>query len=78
MKNKNPICCLCGKECETKYGNNPAPLNGKPYELITTSLDEIDMNDRCCNVCDDTKVIPARIKGKMSIPLSDIINKKAT
>lgn len=43
------ICCLCGKECEDKFGNNPAPLM------------ENNENNRCCNVCNDSKVIPARI-----------------
>lgn len=43
------ICCLCGKECEDKYGNNPEPLM------------ENNDNNRCCNECNDSKVIPARI-----------------
>lgn len=44
-----PICCICGNECEDMYGNNPAPLMADTEE------------NRCCNVCNDTKVIPARI-----------------
>ena len=44
-----PICCLCGNECENEWGNNPWPLSKKP-------------EDRCCDVCNDTKVIPARLK----------------
>jgi hypothetical protein len=46
MKNKNPKCVLCGKECENKWGNNPQPLK----------------SGKCCNKCNSTKVIPARIK----------------
>ena len=51
-----PPCCLCGEPCEpwheppTGYGNNPAPLG--EHE-----------DDRCCNVCNDIKVIPARLRG---------------
>lgn len=40
-------CCLCGGEY-THWGNNPYPLSENP-------------NDRCCDVCNATKVIPARI-----------------
>lgn len=40
-------CVICGKKC-TGWGNNPYPLyNG--------------MNDECCDECNDTKVVPARI-----------------
>ena len=53
---KNLICCLCGREItHDRYapgeylGNNPWPLaDGE--------------NDRCCDWCNDTKVIPARIE----------------
>jgi len=45
-------CCLCEDELEDEFGNNPAPLmrdtDGKP--------------NRCCDVCNATKVIPARLK----------------
>ena len=40
-------CCLCGKEY-SHFGNNPWPLTDKE-------------DDRCCDECNDTKVIPARI-----------------
>lgn len=39
-------CCLCHGEIDG-YGNNPAPLSDK---------------FKCCNVCNTTKVIPARIE----------------
>jgi len=40
-------CCLCGVKYNG-YGNNPAPL-------------EKEETDRCCDKCNDQKVIPARI-----------------
>tara|TARA_R110000868_G_scaffold40449_11_gene139556 strand:+ start:1704 stop:2105 length:402 start_codon:yes stop_codon:yes gene_type:complete len=42
-----PICCLCDKPCESAWGNNAQPL----------------MSGSCCNECNFTKVIPARIAG---------------
>ena len=35
---KKPICCICGKECENEWGNNPYPLVK-------------DENARCCDEC---------------------------
>lgn len=40
-------CCLCDKEVEG-YGNNPSPLSENE-------------DDECCDECNLTKVIPARI-----------------
>lgn len=48
-----PICCICGSECENEWGNNPYPISK-------------DVNDRCCNVCNDNYVIPARIKNYLA------------
>jgi hypothetical protein len=42
----NPICVLCKKHCECKYGNNPDPV-------ATEGV--------CCDRCNLTRVIPARI-----------------
>ena len=52
-------CCLCGEDIEVKFtpegkaywsdGNNPEPLGKKE-------------GDRCCDTCNDTKVIPARME----------------
>ena len=39
------ICCICGIRKFTRGGNNPDPVK---------------MHGRCCNLCNDTKVIPAR------------------
>jgi len=51
-----PNCCLCGQPCEpwhgcppTGYGHNPDPYG--------------EEDDRCCNACNYTKVIPARLAG---------------
>ena len=51
-----PICCICGNPCEPwptgddpphGYGHNPWPFGRE--------------GDRCCNTCNDTDVIQARI-----------------
>lgn len=44
------ICCLCGRAM-FEWGNNPWPL---------AELDEHGHN-QCCDECNDTKVLPARI-----------------
>ena len=50
---EQPDCCICGKPCEpwheepTGYGNNPDPLGVE--------------GDRCCDVCNNIYVIPARL-----------------
>lgn len=41
-------CCICGHEY-TNYGHNPWPVVN-------------DEHLRCCERCNNTKVIPARIK----------------
>jgi len=50
QKSASIKCSICKKEIEVKgtwtQGNNAQPIN----------------NGRCCDVCNDTKVIPARIK----------------
>lgn len=43
------ICCLCGRPIGDLFGNNPWPLVK-------------DENARCCNECNMSKVIPARIE----------------
>ena len=40
-------CILCGKKDIKEWGNNPAPLGNLP--------------DKCCSVCNMSKVIPARL-----------------
>lgn len=44
---KTRVCSLCGENF-IGMGNNPEPLK--------------DVEERCCDVCNDTKVIPARIR----------------
>lgn len=51
MNNEKLKCSICGKTIETNYfgwayGNNAWPIN----------------NGRCCDICNDFVVIPARIK----------------
>lgn len=46
---EKPICCFCGKECENEFGNNPYPANK-------------DEDARCCDDCNTTVVIPARLE----------------
>ena len=42
-------CCLCG-DTIVGWGHNPEPLrNGT------------ELPNRCCGVCNDTKVVPTRI-----------------
>ena len=49
MTEKKPVCCLCGRECDDEWGNNPWPLS-------------LGDDDRCCNAC-NTEVITARLCG---------------
>ena len=41
-------CCICEKICYG-YGNNPYPISK-------------DQDDVCCDNCNTTKVIPARVQ----------------
>ena len=43
-------CCLCGAEVPREESDNPWPLDGG------------DENARCCHSCDETKVLPARLR----------------
>ena len=54
-KEESIVCCLCNEEIQPeisgwKFGHNPAPLGETE-------------DDRCCQVCNNTKVIPARLQG---------------
>lgn len=44
--NKPKYCCFCGNEIKDGFGNNPAP---------------IAMGGRCCDTCNASVVIPARL-----------------
>jgi hypothetical protein len=44
-------CCICGKQ-SVGYGHNPWPVSD-------------NQEDRCCDFCNFTKVIPARLKEKL-------------
>ena len=45
----NGLCCLCGEELDDPYGHNALPV----------------ADGRCCVVCNDTEVIPARLLAMM-------------
>lgn len=47
MSNQEYVCCICGKKF-TGWGNNPYPV-----------VD--DENARCCDDCNNSEVIPARL-----------------
>lgn len=47
MKIKETKCCICGKPI-VGYGNNPYPVDKNP-------------DNKCCDKCNATVVIPARI-----------------
>ena len=53
------ICCLCGKTSDNgSYGHNPPPL---PAAFTTSGGRPIP--ERCCDSCNWTRVIPARLSG---------------
>jgi hypothetical protein len=55
-KGKTIKCSLCGNDIEHKR----SPLTGKVY--WTQGNNAQPLNDgRCCDVCNDTRVIPARM-----------------
>lgn len=47
MKEQTYVCCICHKKFKG-YGNNPAPVDN-------------DLSHRCCDGCNDSIVIPARL-----------------
>lgn len=49
IKEDRPVCCLCGEPLQKgEHGNNPAPLEDEGV---------------CCDYCNITRVIPARLAG---------------
>lgn len=46
MKKKKQYCSICGRVMIEEFGNNAQPVN----------------NGRCCNNCNFTVVIPARMR----------------
>jgi len=51
-------CCLCGGEIEKELDTN-----GKVFWDSGNNAEPLVRNGRCCNDCNATKVIPARIEG---------------
>jgi hypothetical protein len=61
---QRPKCCFCSATCEDQYGNNPNPF------YAGSGL-------RCCNSCNTTQVIPARLDGQIATDdLKDPHNKE--
>ena len=58
-ENKKIVCCICGKEIEG-YGNNPEGAVWK-NELGEIIFPEFDVEERCCDECDERYVIPGRM-----------------
>lgn len=48
--NQEHICCICGKKF-TGWGNNP-------YPVVTNEDEDV----RCCDDCNMTVVVPARME----------------
>ncbi len=46
MESKTFKCCICDELILNEYGNNPWPVKD---------------TGKCCNICNETEVIPARI-----------------
>lgn len=54
-------CCICGKEIpEGEWGNNP---EGAAWKTPTGEVEfpEFVAEDRCCDECDRSYVIPGRL-----------------
>jgi len=51
-----PTCAFCKKECENEFGNNSYPL--APKRVCEKGF------YRCCNDCNRSMVLPARIEGQ--------------
>jgi len=54
------ICCICGKDFEG-YGNNPWPIEPKHTSSNTSD------SSQCCNKCNCTVVLKARLRRMMNI-----------
>ena len=74
---ENPICVLCGQECDNEYGNNPAPLatNGKccdscNEQVILTRMGLLDLPD------DDSVPTVVATSAPIPIPVNDKAPKK--
>ena len=50
LKTYDFVCCICNKG-SNGYGNNPETVGALKYSL----------EDKCCDECNDTVVIPARL-----------------
>lgn len=49
MDNRTVVCCFCGRVIPYWVSNNPYPVDTDPMA-------------RCCDMCNELKVIPARLE----------------
>ena len=59
MNNKY-TCCICGKEFDD-FGNNPEGAAWIDPETKSVVFGEFGPNDRCCDSCDMSFVLPGRL-----------------
>ena len=52
-------CVLCGMEIPPEYD----PKTGEPFWYGGHNPQPLANDGRCCDVCNHTKVIPARMRG---------------
>ena len=52
-------CVLCGLKIPPEYD----PKTGEPFWYGGHNPQPLANNGRCCDVCNHTKVIPARMRG---------------
>ena len=65
-------CCLCGAEMETVHDtNNPEPITERCYAKEAL---ETGNPDRCCNKCDKTKVLPARLGATKGVNVNAVMD----
>jgi len=49
-------CCICGEEIDIQYGPDGEPFWSEGHNALPVK------DGRCCSTCNETKVIPARLK----------------
>lgn len=73
-------CCICGKEMNSIHDtHNPSPINTETRCTAKKALEQ-NLPHRCCTECDESVVIPERIKRSKSnhlrLPLFDFFNQE--
>lgn len=60
MRKEKNVCCICRKPIEG-FGNNPAGAAWMDLATGEPTYPEFGPEDRCCDDCNRTYVIPGRI-----------------